>query len=280
MSGPSLRGNTRGDNMQPPVYLINLDSSQDRLASATRQLRAAGLSFERVPAFDGRALRPQDFPDYDPAGAVAYMGRPLRGGEIGCYLSHLAAARRFLESGAKCGIVFEDDAALKPGFAAGLEILLPWLDRHRDSWDLVNLGSPQHKIYTPVMGFQVAGRHHDLTRAHYFPMTATALIWSRTGAETFVGTHRHITRGVDNHFRHWLTRTDRGLAVWPPLVTTTGAESDIEDGKGKRSAEGRHPLYGLIKQRRQIVNKLIAWRHKRRAAQAGGAEDNAAAPGS
>ncbi|WP_207101776.1 glycosyltransferase family 25 protein [Paracoccus shandongensis] len=248
--------------MQLPVYLINLDGSEDRLRSATRQLDDAGIPFERVPAFDGRALRVEEFPGYDPVGTMAYMGRPLRGGEIGCYLSHLDCARRVLDSGAARGLVFEDDMQLKPGFAEGLRVVLDWLDEHPD-WDLVNLGSPQHKIYTPVLGFDVAGRHHDLTRAHYFPMTATALIWSRQGAETFVRTHDRITRGVDNHFRHWLTRSDRGLAVWPPLVTTTGAESDIEDGKGKRSAEGRHPLYGLIKQRRQIVNKLFAWRHKR-----------------
>ncbi|WP_287886390.1 MULTISPECIES: glycosyltransferase family 25 protein [Paracoccus] len=249
-----------------PVYLINLDGSDERLRSATRQLDEAGIAFERVPAFDGRALQVDEFPDYDPAGAMAYMGRPLRGGEIGCYLSHLDCARRFLDSGAEYGVVFEDDMQLKPGFAEGLRILSDWLDRHDRDWDLINIGAGQHKIFTPVMGFEVAGRHHELTRAHYFPMTATGLIWSRQGAETFVSTHRRITAGVDNHFRHWLTRSDRGLAVWPPLVTTTGVESQIEDGKGKRSATGRHPLYGLIKQRRQLVNKLIAWRHKRRLA--------------
>ncbi|MCJ1901195.1 MULTISPECIES: glycosyltransferase family 25 protein [Paracoccus] len=252
--------------MRLPAYLINLDGSDERLRSASRQLDEAGVPFERVPAFDGRALRVEEFPDYDPAGAMAYMGRPLRGGEIGCYLSHLDCARRFLDSGAEYGLVFEDDMQLQPGFAEGMRILMGWLDRHDRDWDLINLGARQHKIYTPVMGFEVAGRHHELTRAHYFPMTATALLWSRQGAETFVRTHRRITAGVDNHFRHWLTRNDRGLAVWPSLVTTTGVESQIEDGKGKRSAGGRHPLYGLIKQRRQIVNKLIAWRHKRRLA--------------
>lgn len=265
--------------MQCSVYLINLDGSGDRLRSASRQLDDAGMVFERVPAFDGRALRVDEFPGYDPAGAMTYMGRPLRGGEIGCYLSHLDCTRRFLDSGADHGLVFEDDMRLMPGFAEGLGILSDWLTQH-DDWDLVNLGSPQHKIYTPVMGFQAAGKHHDLTRAHYFPMTATALIWSRRGAETFVGTHDRITRGVDNHFRHWLTRNDRGLAVWPPLVTTTGAQSDIEDGKGKRSAKGRHPLYGLIKQRRQIVNKLIAWRHKRDLARRQQTAGMAALPGS
>lgn len=263
-----------------PVYLINLDGSDERLRSATRQLADEGMAFKRVPAFDGRALRMDEFPDYDPAAAMAYMGRPLRGGEIGCYLSHLDCARRVLDSRAPWGLVFEDDVQLQPGFGEGIAILLDWLDRNGGDWDLINLGSPQHKLYTPIMNFIVAGRHHELTRAHYFPMTATALIWSRQGAETFVRSHDRIMRGVDNHFRHWLTRSDSGLAVWPPLVTTTGAESDIEGGRGKRSAGGRHPLYGLIKQRRQIVNKLIAWRHKRDLARHRKAADRATAPDS
>jgi glycosyl transferase family 25 len=69
---------------------------------------------------------------------------------------------------------------------------------------------------------------------------------------------------VDNYFRHWLTRADRGLAVWPAIVETTGAETEIFTGK--RSAEGRRPLYGLIRQRRLMTEKWIAWRHKRRLA--------------
>jgi glycosyl transferase family 25 len=52
------------------------------------------------------------------------------------------------------------------------------------------------------------------------------------------------------------------LAVWPPLTATTGAVSDIMPD-AKRSAEDRHPFYGLIKQRRLLVNKLLALRHKR-----------------
>lgn len=253
--------------MQLPVYLINLDGSEERLRSASRQLDEAGVGFERVPAFDGRALRIEEFPDYDPVGAMAYMGRPLRGGEIGCYLSHLDCARRFLDSGAEYGVVLEDDMQLEPGFAEGLRILADWLDRHECDWDLINIGANRHKIFTPLMSFDAGGQAHELTRAHYFPMTTTGLIWSRQGAAVFVRGHGRIFAAVDNYFRYWLTRSDRGLAVWPPLVTTTGAESEISAAVGaKRSASGRHPLYGLIKQRRLMGDKLIAWRHKRRLA--------------
>lgn len=248
--------------MDFPVFLINLDGSEARLRAATAALDAAGISFERVAAFDGRRLARAEFPDYDPRAALAYMGRELRGGEIGCYLSHLDCARRFLRSGAPLGMVLEDDMSPVPGFAPALEALTRWLSDWGEDWHLVNLGANKHKIYTPLASFD----GHVLTRAHYFPMTTTGLIWSRAGARAFVEAHRRIACPVDNHFRHWLTRSDAGLAVWPPLVTTTGAESEIDtQALAKRSAEGRARFYGLIKQRRLMTDKLLALGHKLRA---------------
>lgn len=255
---------------QLSAFLINLDGSNDRLASASQQLAAVGVAFQRVPAFDGRALTIDQFPYYDPAAAMRYMGRPMRGGEIGCYLSHLDCARRFLETDAPYCIVLEDDMQLAPGFSSGVQQVLDWLDTHPADWDLVNIGANRHKIFTVLHGFYAGQTRHDLTSAHYFPMTTTGLIWTRQGAEKFVTEHRTIWAAVDNYFRWWQTRAGRGLAVWPPLVTTTGAESEIADaGVNRRSAAGRHPLYGLMKQRRLLTDKLIALRHKWAACKAG-----------
>jgi len=249
--------------MNIPVFLINLDVSDERLRSASMQLDAAGMPFQRVPAFDGRGLTIDQFPDYDAKLALHYLGRPMRGGEIGCYLSHLDCARRFLETGAPYGIVLEDDMQLAPGFSDGVRQVLDWLSAHPTDWDLINIGANRHKIFTVLHSFDVGGSRRDLTLAHYFPMTTTALIWSRRGAQAFVSEHRTIWAAVDSYFRWWQTRADRGLAVWPPLVTTTGAESEIADaGANRRSAAGRHPLYGLMKQRRLLTDKLIALRHK------------------
>ena len=245
----------------PPVYVINLEGSDARLASAAAQLSAAGLTFERVAAFDGRGLSVAEFPDYDPARARAYMGRPLRGGEIGCYLSHLDAARRIAAGPAPVAVVLEDDMSLPPEAGALLHELADWAGARVSDWDLINLGPNKHKIYTDLL--TLGSGEHTVTRAHYFPMTTTGLMWSRTGAQAFVDTHETIFAPVDNFFRHWLTRTDRGLAVWPPLVRTTGAESEIDAAPRARSREDRHPFYGLIKQRRLLVDKLLALRHKR-----------------
>ncbi|TNC74176.1 glycosyltransferase family 25 protein [Rubellimicrobium roseum] len=250
--------------MTAVTYLINLDGSDERLALATRALEAQGLGFERVAAFDGRGVPPASLPGYDEAGALAYMGRTLRGGEIGCYLSHLDCARRFLATGARFAVVLEDDMAPVPGAARVLGEVLDWLAGQPGDWDLCNIGAGKRKFFTPLRDFAGEGTTHVLGRAHYFPMTTTGLIWSREGAGRFVGGHARIDAPVDNHFRRWLTATDRGLAVWPPLVRPTGAESEIDAPGARRKVEGRRPLYGLVKQRRLWGDKARAAFHKLR----------------
>ena len=91
------------------TFLINLDGSDDRLAGATALLNGIGLPFERLAAFDGRGIPADRLPDYDPQECRRRFGRHLSGGEVGCYQSHLAAARRFLASDARFGLVLEDD---------------------------------------------------------------------------------------------------------------------------------------------------------------------------
>ena len=159
---------------------------------------------------------------------------------------------------------------LPQGFAGALAQMQDWLRHWPESWHLINLGPNKHKIFSPCHRFQSGKLDFELTRAHYFPMTTTGLIWSRSGAQAFLAAHQRIFAPVDNYFRHWLTRSDQGRASWPPLVTTTGADSEITASSGpRRSAQGRHPLYGLFKQQRLMGDKLIAMRHRRSRAKRG-----------
>lgn len=249
--------------MKLPIYLINLDGSNDRLASARAQLDAAGVAFERVPAFDGRGRAIEDFPDVDPAAAMAYMGRPLRGGEIGCYLSHLACVERFLASEQDHCVVLEDDLQLRPGAFPLIEQMIAGLLRRSTRWDVVNIGADRLKYASPLFALDASGAQAHVLRGHYFPMTTTGLVWTRQGAERFVKNCRPIFAPVDNFLREWQCVDDRGLAVSPPLVTTTGASSDIDGGAKARKSEGRSIFYGWRKQKRVLRNKLRALRHKR-----------------
>ena len=95
--------------MEIKYYLINLDGSDERLAQASAVLSEQSIAFERISAFDGRGIEPTSIADYDEIAALSYMGRTLKGGELGCYFSHLDCARRFLAFDADYVVVLEDD---------------------------------------------------------------------------------------------------------------------------------------------------------------------------
>lgn len=249
--------------MNLQVYVINLDESLERLASATEQLQAADMEFERVSAFDGRRLEPTDHPEYSANGAVRYLGRSMRGGEIGCYISHLNCNRKFLHTQAEACLVLEDDVRLQPDFASGVEQILSWLSKKETAWDVVHLAPTRHKIYTPILELSGMSTAYVLTRAHYFPMRTTALLWSRSGANAFVQEHQRIFAPIDIYLRYRLTRNDCGLAIWPPLATTTGADSEVAGSLvAKRSSFRRHPFYTAIRLYRMTSDKVMALRNK------------------
>ncbi len=113
------------------IYLINLDRSPHRLAHMQQQFDVLGLPFERVSGVDGRLLDLTrcDFVDWEFGTRFSRHGR-LHLGQIGCYLSHLAVWKQFLQSDAAFALVLEDDVVVGPDLAAALDYIqttrVPW----------------------------------------------------------------------------------------------------------------------------------------------------------
>lgn len=247
------------------TYVINLDGSDDRLNAITDRLNAFGVDFQRVPAVDGRKMDVSSLPDYDEPKTERYMGRRLVGGEVGCYRSHLKVAEEFLASDARYALVLEDDALPLCNPVDLLERSLPDLDAVDPNWRLMNIGNQKLKIFTPIQDYTIGGRASELVAAHYFPMTTSAIVWSREGARLFVEGHRKMFAPVDNYFRYWLTRDGHGYSFRPAPVTTTEAASEILASSGKaRKTNDRKWYYGFSKQSRLLIDKAIAWRAKRK----------------
>lgn len=241
-----------------PIFVINLDDSPGRLAQIRAQLDNVGRSFQRVMAIDGRRLALADVPAYDELATRRYMGRSLLGGEIGCYLSHLRAAEAFLATGQEAGFVLEDDALVNAALFPVAEAAADWLAATgRKGWRLINLGYPPSFAITPLKSFAGEGRRYELCAAHYFPMGAFALLWSRRGAEEFLDVAWRIRAPVDNTIRHWLCRAGGGLGFRPSLGWVRTDDSDISGAEARRK-HGRTFLYGLRKQRRLWADKLHA----------------------
>src|SRR5437868_10640067 len=117
------------------------------------QLEALGMPFTRVPAVDGRLVATDAKVD-----RLLYRrrhGRDVRPGEIGCYLSHLAAMQPFLATDAEHSLILEDDATLLPALP---DVLARAISRETAmSWDVLKLESRR-------TGFKLA--LHQLSPSH------------------------------------------------------------------------------------------------------------------
>jgi len=237
-----------------PIFLINLDRSSDRFAAAAEQITAAGLSFERIPAVDGKTLNIHERSFCDQQNAHRVTGREILPGEIGCYLSHRRALAAFLESGAPVGLILEDDVKLSPVSANMIHLLL---ELDYSNWYVANLGRPAKRYFSPVAGFP------DLFRAHYFPVTSSSLLWTREGACRFLAESLPIIRPYDVFLQHWCIRNNFGLAFQHAPFGVTGAsslitESNLDDGAKQFQRQSRN---GLRRPVDQIVNLFIAWKN-------------------
>ena len=247
-----------------PIYLINLPGSHDRLTAATAALKAQNAPFTRHPAFDGRGQDLAQITQYDATRVRRFMGRALTGGEVGCFISHVEAATRFLDSGAPFGLVLEDDMSPEPDAIALTRALVA--AQPKPHWHVAHLGALRIKISTPFAQVSAAGHTAVLHRAPYFPMRTTALLWLRAGAAQFVASAYPIVCPIDIHLRRWLRKGDRGVALMPAPFSTTQAASDIGAEKAvKRGKDSRTALYPIKRAARLITDKYHAHVLKRQA---------------
>jgi glycosyl transferase family 25 len=136
------------------TWVINLDRAPERLSRISAQLQRLGLPFERLPAVDARALRPEQRAALDePAYRHKHGMTPVLG-ELGCYLSHVEAMRRFVASPAEFALVLEDDVLLHDSLPGVLRGLMAQPQR----WDVVKLSAVHSG--TPVPVLELAPGHH------------------------------------------------------------------------------------------------------------------------
>ncbi len=251
--------------MKTLTYLINLDGSDQRLESATKQLDDIGWAFERVAAYDGRGKALSDFIDYDDQQTRKNLGRSLLSAEIGCYLSHYKCAEQFLQTDADFLVVLEDDMTLSTDFKTIVTETLDFLYANPksadpgSSWHLINLAAKKKKLAKDIASFD----EHTLWHAYYFPIRGLGLIWSRKGAEAFIKVAKPITMPVDIFFQKWLSHNGKGLGVWPALVKPLGLDSDILGTQSsqnikRKDKENRDLSYNIKKHKRMWQNKTVA----------------------
>ena len=237
----------------PRIYIITLNADGERVVKLKARLESQALAYDICPAVDGRGRQPQEFDKYHHRGALSYMGRALTGGEIGCYLSHLKAAQLLLDSSDDYAVVLEDDARVNEHAMGTVAKAIEML-RDRDAdWQLINVGRSHQKI-SRILG-PIAGTGSRLLRAHYFPMTTCAIVWSRAGAADFVRKSDRIFSPVDNYLRRWVSRGARGYSIFPAPIGSQGVASVIKKEDHLRYNEA---IKNFAKAKRNWSEKLLA----------------------
>ncbi len=98
--------------------IINLETSDRRMAFMAQQMDALGLGYERIAAVTAEQASRSGSPDY-----WNTWERPLKETEKACLLSHVAAWKRVVRDG-RPALVLEDDAVLSnrvPALLSALE---------------------------------------------------------------------------------------------------------------------------------------------------------------
>ena len=235
-------------------YVINLDASKKRLDKFKAAFNKTKLKIERISAVDGNLIDIEAFSDNDMC--QKQMGRGMQPGEVGCYLSHKKAIEQFLSTDAPYAIIFEDDAIPDEGFEDVLYAIIEKFLNYNSSAVAVNLGALDFKYSSKVLPIN----NRILRCAHRFPMLATAVLWTRSGAKTFLDNASPITMPYDNFLRYLFSGTNTAFSIQPPIIRFSGIGSDIaaRNENIRRSARNRSRLYFYRKQRRTFRDKISA----------------------
>jgi len=100
----------------PPVFVISLSEATERRTRMTKILGDLNIPFEFIDAIDGREFGMSAHPNYNRAKRLKYFGRDLKGGELGCTLSHKSAYDKMMRDNIDQAIIFEDDVVVYDGF--------------------------------------------------------------------------------------------------------------------------------------------------------------------
>lgn len=214
----------------PPIFLINLARSKERLTNSTVQFKKQGLDFTRIDAVDGAALKQAEIDaHYCPALNLKNYHYPLSKGQIGCYLSHRKAWQAIVDQKLDYAIIFEDDFNLDTSIHAAIQNI----NNLNLDWKLIKLSAYQNRK-RPIL-FKFPLEHSQQLVIHKKLMSgccATAI--TLDGAKKLLAATEKFGRPVDSDLQHiWETGVP-GFSLLPyPVTQNTEQESDI----GSRSTK-------------------------------------------
>jgi glycosyl transferase family 25 len=227
--------------MNLPIILINLSESKGRLAHSQQELAKFGLSFERLEAVDGRKMSKDELDKITQWDKSAFF-KPLSPGEVGCYLSHIAAAEKIVRENWPYALVFEDDFRLTSQFS---EIISVTLKEAPQGFHII-------KLQGNVRGGEALvnlNSDYEIMRHRCISSQTVAQLWSLEGAKVFLNIARPLRRPVDVQLKHWWEGSLSIFQVSPPIVLDG-------DARGTTSTIGARKPKGIFNWLRRSRYKL------------------------
>ena len=217
------------------AFVISLPAAAARRAHILGCL-AGRMTAHVVEAVDGRAWTPAEQARFSPDPFCVRQRRVLQPAEIACSVSHRTAMQAFLATGARYGLILEDDATLTGAAIERIGALLTALPE----MDLVKLCG----YASPVIG---RGRVHG-TAAGVTVLRVLALgerahgyLVSRAGAERLVRTLLPVTAPIDIFWRYPWAHGCEIYETSPWLVGLT-PEADASTINPVEAERARQPL--------------------------------------
>lgn len=238
------------------TYLINLDRSPDRLEFFRSQAQAVGVSFERIPAIDGRSL-----PETTWKSIVdkRFEFQPINVYEVAVFLSHKAIWERMIRDGVSMAAIFEDDAILAPQIASTLRSIA----NSKISFDVIKLETTLRRVVLTESGVPLASGEslHQLKSWHG---GAAGYVLSLEGAGKLSKATNLISDQVDQAMFNPLSKISSSLKILQcnPAVCVQkdllhrGQPVTFTSTIERKNTRGRLFRHGLFIDLYRLVKKL------------------------
>jgi glycosyl transferase family 25 len=216
------------------IFVINLDSSVDRIESMQAQCNELGLVFERISAVRGKNLSSDEKAAvYNRAVNLAKYDKELNDGEIGCYMSHARCWEQIVAQDIDYALILEDDAILTPeikGFIAKLA-------DSTQEWDYIKLShgrKPKNILNAIDLGDGLS-----LGQCIKLPSTTTGQLVSLAGANKLLEHAYPIARPIDIDIQFWYEKSLRSFVVRPFPILNGDFGSEINQVTDRRQVDRR-----------------------------------------
>ncbi|KXF78350.1 glycosyl transferase [Paramesorhizobium deserti] len=176
--------------MSIPVYVINLDRSEERLKAVKDSAKRFGINVRRVPAVDGRALPQAALGDLDEASFRRLHGKNVMPAEIGCYFSHLDVLGKIAGGDEPHAVIIEDDVEFTGDFMPFVEALT-----RISGWDAVKLVNHRTPLFRR---FRQVNPDYSIGRCSHGPLgSSAAYVVTREGAKKLLAALRPMRLPYD-----------------------------------------------------------------------------------